>query len=141
MPRRNVKGPNIRVNAALVCDDIRQETSGKIIVIGIYVGDIILFKFPSKLSLSFLLLGTADSLEVSLEVKIEVPSSEKEKTKTYTQVIDNTRSKDDKEFIIALVGAPITIGGTGNMSIKIRPKGSKNWKEVSSKPINLGEGL
>lgn len=39
----------------LICDDIRQETSGKLILIGYYPTDIVVEQFPAQLTLSLML--------------------------------------------------------------------------------------
>ena len=41
---------------AIACDDIRQESSGKFILIGVYSGDLIVPSFPYTLTLSYLVL-------------------------------------------------------------------------------------
>ena len=45
--------PRARVDAALVCDDVRIERSGKSIIIGVYVHDIQVIDFPAQLALTF----------------------------------------------------------------------------------------
>lgn len=45
--------PRARVDAALVCDDVRVERSGKSIIIGVYAHDIQVVDFPAQLTLTY----------------------------------------------------------------------------------------
>jgi hypothetical protein len=50
MARSKKKSPGFRVKSLLVCDDIREEKSGKEIIIGVYTGAIIFAQLPAKLN-------------------------------------------------------------------------------------------
>lgn len=48
-------GSKPRLIDVIICDDVRQETSGKLIVIGIYLGNVLVTSFPTTIpSLSFI---------------------------------------------------------------------------------------
>ena len=53
--------PPVKLDYAILCDDIRKEDNGKMMLIGIYSGDILVPTFPSKLPLSMLLHGKGDA--------------------------------------------------------------------------------
>lgn len=45
--------PDLKISYAIVCDDIRREDTGKLILIGVYSNDIRCIEFPVQISLSF----------------------------------------------------------------------------------------
>lgn len=45
--------PHFRVRNVIVCDDIRMESNGKQLLIGVYTIDILVASFPARMRLSF----------------------------------------------------------------------------------------
>lgn len=52
-------GENFSIQHVLACDDIRQENTGKQILIGVYTNNVMVSRFPSTIQLMFLLRATA----------------------------------------------------------------------------------
>ncbi len=50
----NIASPPKKVEYAIVCDDVRREDNGKLIIIGLYGSDITLSSYPANLRLSIL---------------------------------------------------------------------------------------
>lgn len=46
----------VDVLTAVMCDDIRQETNGKLILIGVYTNDVLVLQYPVNLELAFWLM-------------------------------------------------------------------------------------
>ncbi|MEZ5887665.1 MAG: hypothetical protein R3D56_12395 [Paracoccaceae bacterium] len=62
----------LEVNTALLCDDVRREDNGKLILIGVYTGGIVFSgPFPAALSNLFVFLSANTSLEdVDVEFRL-----------------------------------------------------------------------
>jgi len=59
-----------KVNAVLFCDDIRFEASGKLLIVGLYSGDLVVSSFPytGRLSALVLFTGMPDDPHVKIRV-------------------------------------------------------------------------
>ena len=44
--------PSIDISSVVLCDDVRQETNGKLILIGVYIHSVLVADFPAKLILT-----------------------------------------------------------------------------------------
>jgi len=57
--------PSIKIEYAIICDDIRREDNGKLIIIGVYGSDITVPVYPVSLSLGILIAvrSATDKLE------------------------------------------------------------------------------
>lgn len=51
----NTASPPKKIEYAIVCDDVRREDNGKLIIIGAYSSDIIIPSYPTKLRLTILI--------------------------------------------------------------------------------------
>ena len=61
----------VSVDCAIVCDDVRREQNGKLILIGVYGNNIIVPSYPVTLKLSIVLAGHSDvSAQVPLKLRI-----------------------------------------------------------------------
>ena len=62
------------IRNCLLCDDIRQEKNNKLIILGVFSGDILIPKVPANISLAFFIDGFADVLgETSIWFKLSGP--------------------------------------------------------------------
>lgn len=57
----NTTSPKIKFEYAIVCDDVRREENGKMIIIGVYANDIVVASYPSNLKLSIVLAVHSDA--------------------------------------------------------------------------------
>lgn len=63
--------PNAKIEYAIVCDDLRREDNGKLIIIGVYAKDIQVQKFPAILPLQFVLaIRSYKKGSISIDVRI-----------------------------------------------------------------------
>ena len=63
------KSPPIKIDYAVLSDDIRHENNGKLILIGIYASDILLPTFPSVLAFQLLMHGSVTS-DCTVAIKV-----------------------------------------------------------------------
>ena len=132
------KQQQIRVNYAILCDDIRREDNGKLLSIGIYASDILLQRFPGVMSLS-LLLHASVKKDIATALKIryraefdnpEIPTYEA-RAGGDLQVM---KSDGSDEVFIPVPQVPITVSGSGRLQIHYRLDGNR-WKLLLSKGI------
>ena len=71
MPKK--ASPHLKVEAVVVCDDIRREFNGKEILIGVY-GGIIVPRFPANLNLAFWIqFRTTETGEIPIFLRLVGP--------------------------------------------------------------------
>ena len=127
----------LNINHVIVCDDIRTENNRKIILIGIYAGDIIPTGFPSLLPVCLYFMGrSSGEIKVMVSVKIElIFENESDNNRVYEQDFEFERDlQNNSEFTIIVQGVPLEIIGPCIMKIKTKEEG-KRWKEITTKKI------
>ena len=131
-----VDKPSVRIDYGIVCDDIRQENNGKLFIIGVYSGDILLRDFPNTLNLAMLLHGQATAdCSIAIEVRYRAEFAEEEPYEVKAQgemQINNTEITN--EFYAPLPRVPIQCRGPGKLLIAYRIDG-KRWKPLLKKII------
>jgi len=129
--------PPIRVDYAILCDDIRQEANGKLILIGIYTGDILISEFPAKLSLCILLHGRAGTgSSVTMEIRYRAKFEDAETYEiTARGEMNMTGTEESNEFYVPLPRMPIEIRNEGVLSIDYRIDDNRRWKSLFNKNI------
>ena len=130
--------PSVKIDYAIMCDDIRQETNGKLIVIGIYSTDIIVPDCPSKLFMHVLLHGKADvDRSVNLEVRYRAEFKDAKRYEVLGKGdLQITFTEDSNEFFVPMPRVLIEIRGVGNLSVHYRID-SKRWKALLKKNIKI----
>jgi hypothetical protein len=114
----------------IVCDDVRREDNGKLIVIGMYASDIRLSVLPSHLILSFMI--AVDSKKAG-NVKFEALISLGDKELGRAEGELNLR--EGKSFIsLPRLGFEIQEGGQFKLEARL---GSDEWTELWRGPIGL----
>lgn len=131
-----VNKPSVKVDYAILCDDIRQEKNGKLILIGIYSGDILLRDFPSNLLLSMLLHGKASAdCSITIEIRYRVEFENAEPYEVFAKgEMQIKGTEEPNEFYVPLPRVPIEFSGAGNLSVACRID-SKRWKTLLNKNI------
>jgi len=126
----------IKPVAAIICDEIRQESSRKDILIGIYPADIVLNRSPMKLRLSvYLLVEITDSGETEFEVRFQGPDGPSENTiKGTLEGIHKTIPKH--RIGLSLHNLIINMSKEGVLKTLFRKPGER-WKTVSVLPVTL----
>ena len=125
----------IKLNHCLACDHIRVEKSNKLILIGVYAGEIIVEKFPALLAISFhCSFSVENEKEINIEFEVHYPNDDSPaKAGALIKVEENA-----KNATINLPNVPLKIDKAGELYLKYRTTGSR-WKKILSCNIRSGE--
>jgi len=136
---------SIEVKAVIICDDIRKEVNGKAILIGVFATDILVFKLPATIGLSFWFECFTKEHANEFEVMITLTNKADNNTtellsQTLKNNIDDAKPiKDGQSITFALLGLPVNIGQNSTLIVSVRPVKSKKWKELTRKDIIFSE--
>ena len=132
-----------KINSVIICDDIRTEVSGKLILIGIYSDYIVVPNFPLALRLSFRFSGKrgdVDSLVFEVEAYLkDTKTGEKTKlagTKLAGEPELAIYGVKSDSFSFALSNLTIPVEAASILIIKARAEGQRFY-EVIKTPIVL----
>lgn len=116
---------SINISHAIACDDIRQEISGKHILIGVYSGNLGLPFFPSQIALGFWMLAKP-SVKGNYHVQFRVQAPDRTEA-----IIGNMAVQVGEKEDIALVipPVPIPIVSPGDITLQYR-EGDGAWNTV-----------
>ncbi len=121
----------LKMQYALVCDDVRREDSGKLILIGVYARDIRLTSVPATLVLSLVVNVMApEPLEVDFEFQCIVDEVQKGSAKGHLKLTEAGASL----FNIPRLVLPDIMGDT-ELSFQWRQNQSDPWETIYSIPI------
>lgn len=125
----------IDIKQVLVCDDVRREDNGKLLIIGMYIGDILLAKFPETLKVSFWLQGINRPEVVDREVEFKVTLDELESENQHPPRLLKlaVTNSEDKDAAIGLVGIPMKIEKPTTLVLSV--KSADEWVELARKGI------
>lgn len=104
----------IRVANAILCDDIRQEISNKLILIGVYTHDILVPAFPTTINLALVAETWFDSVgEKKLSVRYLVDGSERGGMTATLRIMEPA-----EPFILTLPPIPVQIFQPGKLDVQ-----------------------
>lgn len=128
----------VSVSHTIVCDDIRQEMTGKLIYIGVYIDDIQARTFPAAMHFAFAINGKShrvDSMDFKFRIEF-IPEDEAleryEDEKSLTAHFENPELERDVVYVLTKV--PVRVAGPGEMVLSVD---GDNWREVARKKIVL----
>lgn len=125
----------IKLKYCLVCDHIRVEKSNKLILIGIYAGEIIVEKFPALLAISFhCAFSVENEVEINIEFEVHFPG---DGSPAKADALINVK-KDTKHVNINLPSVPLKIDESGEIYLKYRTTGNR-WKKILSCDVRVGD--
>jgi hypothetical protein len=131
-------GKSIEITSVIVCDDIRREDNGKLLLLGVYVGDILLPSFPSSIALSFYATGSVKSTQAcELEFKIQHGLSNGKNPGASAKVTAEGGVVGDTG-VIALPRVPFNFDEPTELVFSIL-EGKDEWRIVERKRIKLRE--
>jgi hypothetical protein len=105
----------VRPITAIICDDIRRETNGKDILIGVYSGEMILNQIPALMPIGLYIVFSAVELG-PVDAKIELRSSKM--IGTLEIHIEVKQIHDERSPIaFAFAGIPLQIESEGTISL------------------------
>ena len=126
----------LEVREVLVCDDIRREENGKAILIGVYVGDILVSAFPANLRLSFWLQGRArkNTGPGVAKFKIEVADQDGNTGPVFVETKFDAPPADMIGGVLVFAAVPLTVRQPGRLLVSV-DEGNNEWTELVSKKI------
>ena len=128
----------LRIDYAVVCDDVRIEASNKVIIIGVYGGSILLetFELPIRVSVWFFGVAPAPG-EYPVELRLLILD---ERGKKAGQVIGkmNVRAGGD-DLAVGFGGGPMGIKfkGAGKLVVQARQSAKARWKTITEQRVSL----
>lgn len=132
--------PSVSIDYAILCDEIRQEDNGKLLVIGMYTGDILIGNFPGTLPLTILLHGQSDAdCSVPIEIRFTVEfEDDKPFTASAGGDLNIKGTAQRKEFFTPLPKVPIEFRDKGRLLIDYRID-KKRWRRLIDKRVDQCE--
>ncbi len=120
----------LKLEHMIICDDIRKEANGKLILIGVYSGDILLSRVPAPFSPAIYLTGKGYTVKnTGFDFKVVVPGSEFEGRL-------NLEVSSGREFAINIPAAPLQILQPGELKFQYRLAGGR-WRTLGTKKVRL----
>lgn len=125
---------SIKVETALLCDDIRQEVSGKYILIGFYSGDVLVKRMPIEIPMAFLIMLShpATPATYSLEVRLDLPGLKRSEIMR-TEISNETQALSALELRVP----NIQFKEPGRFRLLFREQGQR-WKTIIAKNVVAG---
>lgn len=129
---------NIKPIYVIVCDDIRTETNGKQIFIGVYSGDIVVGDTPTTMNLSFWVDVKTEGIgQRAFEYKILLEPGDLEVAKIGATLVS---SPDAERGSFAFGGISFQVQREGYLLIQFRQLGEE-WQELERKKIIVNRHL
>lgn len=119
------------VQAVVLCDDIRQEISGKYVLVGVYGADIVVPGFPTQLFLSWWMM-ISPKIVGSLKGSVRILHSG---GATLTQGEVNFEVKDLQNFTSTLTGVPVQFQNEGQLQLQLNFEGK--WETIHELEVKL----
>lgn len=125
----------LNIRSVVVCDEVRREDNGKALIIGAYVGDIVLPKFPTRLPLAFYFIGTGTAPgRGSVELRIQYLRS-KEPMGLASAKAEFQRAPIGTSMVLVLPGIPFEFDQPTELLISVLE--GDQWREVERKKVIL----
>jgi hypothetical protein len=125
----------LKIDAALICDDIRMEVSGKVILIGVYAGDILLNRIPATIPVAVWLDGRVQGAPGKLKINIYLGDKSEDSVDTVNDLVPLKQGQNG-EFFLALNGIPLNVTEPTTVTVSIK-QNEDDWIIVTTKRILL----
>ncbi len=117
----------INIDFALICDEVRREDNGKLLIIGLYAYDIIVRNFPVDLALTVVVSVNVDApIETDFELKISHDGKLMSDMKG--------RFRVEKSSITGFPKLTLHISDPGELQFEMR-FGDGEWRTIRKTPI------
>ena len=123
---------SINISHAIACDDIRQEVTGKYILIGVYSGNMGLPFFPNMVTLGFWVLAKP-SQKGDYDVQLRVQDTGGKEVTCGHMIIHVDHVGDSS---LVLPPMPIPLEKPGEIALQYR-EGDGEWKTICSLDARL----
>lgn len=129
--------PSINIAHAIACDDIRQETNGKFILIGAYSGNIGLPFFPIQIAIGFWILAKP-SQKGDYQVQFRVKGPEDDEVLAGGQM--NVHVQEQENTALVIPPMPLSIRSAGDIELQYQ-EGSGSWNTICNLQAKLAPSL
>ncbi|MFN3623681.1 MAG: hypothetical protein ACK4TP_06410 [Hyphomicrobium sp.] len=124
---------SLHVKSVVLCDDIRQEKSGKFILIGAYLGTMLVSSLPARLKLSWWILATpAKKGKETIRVRLMSDGS----GPIFTGELELSVGSLE-EIAIVLPPIPVELKKEGAFMLEWQFEGTKRWQELMRFNVRL----
>lgn len=123
--------PAFRLMNAVFCEDIRREDNGKDMLLGVYSGDIVVARCPTRVGMS-LWLQYVSAPSVKGETGIDLRLRFDGHDEPVSQI--GLPFMEEGETTLALRGMPVAIDGSGVLLLEHRLPG-QDWTEIACKRV------
>ena len=122
----------INITTAFVCDDVRREDNGKLIIIGAYGGNVGIAKIPSRLRLSLVVRAlVSEPGETDIEFRALLDGKPQSHQKGHIAI------ESVSATMFSVPGLSIEIDNPGNLEFQFRLLPSDEWETIFSIPCEL----
>ena len=120
----------------ILCDEIRREDNGKLLVIGMYLGAILVPRFPFRMpSLAFFCKWKTLGLLPTGEFRLTSPS--KKVLGGFGMGSDGDPQPEAQIFYMTFVLQNIQLSEAGTHTLSYKPTGGKRYRPIFSFEVNL----
>jgi hypothetical protein len=124
---------SINIAHAIACDDIRQETNGKFILIGAYSGNIGLPFFPIQIAIGFWMLAKP-SQKGDYQVQFRIKGPGDEEVLASGQMTVHVQEQENTALVIPPI--PLSIKSAGDIKLQYQ-EGSESWITICNLQAKL----
>ena len=119
----------------VICDQVRQEVNGKLIIIGVYPYNIELSAFPHRIALSMWMQIAADWKDSR---KLDIRIRDEDGVDRVRGEVSIEPPGDDGLYSMIFPPSPIQLIGPTTLLFQFREAGKK-WKTLKTMPVQLRE--
>lgn len=127
--------PAFRLINAVFCEDIRREDNGKDMLLGVYSGDIVVARCPTRVGMSLWLQYFSAPVragETGIDLRLRFDGHDEPVSQIGLPFME------EGETTLALRGMPVAINGSGMLLLEHRLPG-KDWAEIARKRVSCAE--
>lgn len=126
----------VKIDYAILCDQVRREDNKKHLLIGVYSGDVLVNQFPAKIALAAWIHGIAfDEGIHTLEIRYNVKSDDSPRKIPFHGVVEVHRSGENPEFNITVPPMMLELDTPGTFCLDYRVSNGR-WKNILRKRIS-----
>lgn len=122
------------IEAAVLCDEVRQEVNGKHILIGVYNGTIVVPDFPATLAVSWWMQLFPKEIGI-FHLDIQILKDGKD-TLVKAAIGYEVHAKDWASMVLPKI--PMQVHGPGKLELQMKDQKDEEWSVVHSFEVRKG---